>query len=153
MGKVDDRLAELGITLPEAQEPIASYVPAVRAGDLVQTSAQLPMVDGRLLHAGTVGGSLTPEQGAAAARACALNALAAIRGLIGDLDRVERVVKLTGWIACGEDFQAQSAVMNGASEVVGQIFGEAGKHARAAVGVNSLPLGSAVLVEMTVKLR
>ena len=133
--------------------PVAAYVPAVRVGDLVFTSGQIPMVDGRVKYTGRIGADLTPEQGYDAARICCLNALAAVKSVAGDLDKVERVVKLTGWIASANDFSGQPQVMNGASELVAAIFGEVGSHARAAVAANVLPLNSAVEVEMIVKLK
>ncbi|MBN1475277.1 RidA family protein [Candidatus Sumerlaeota bacterium] len=152
MGKIDDRLRELGIALPDTPRPVAAYVPAVQTGNLVFTAGQIPLVEGKLCCTGTVGRDLTLEQGTECARICALNALAAIRGLIGDLDRIERVVKINGWVASADDFTDQPRVMNGASELIAQIFGEAGQHARAALGVNALPLGAPVEVEMIVQI-
>jgi len=147
---VSERLAELGITLPEVAAPVAAYVPAVRTGDLVYTAGQLPFVDGALPRTGKVGADLTVAEAAPLARQCALNALAAAAGLVG-LDRITRVVKVVGFVASAEGFTQQSAVINGASELFVEIFGDAGRHARSAVGVAELPLGTPVEVEITVE--
>ena len=149
---VADRLAELGLALPPVVPPVAAYVPAVRSGSLVFTSGQLPMVDGQLPAMGKVGALVTPEQAKGLARTCALNALAAIDALVG-LDSVVRIVKVVGFVASTPDFTGQPAVVNGASELLGEVFGEAGQHARSAVGVAALPLGAPVEVELTVELR
>ena len=141
------RLAELGIELPEVAAPVAAYVPAVRTGNLVYTSGQLPFVEGSLAATGKVGGDISPEEAKAHARTCALNALAAVDALVG-LDKVVRVVKLVGFVASADGFTGQPAVINGASDLLGEVFGEAGRHARAAVGVSELPLGSPVEVEV-----
>jgi enamine deaminase RidA (YjgF/YER057c/UK114 family) len=146
------RLAELGLELPQVVPPVAVYVPAVRAGDLVFTSGQLPMVEGALPAVGKVGALVTPEQAKELARTCALNALAAIEALVG-LDSVVRIVKLTGFVASTPDFTGQPAVVNGASELLGDVFGDAGQHARSAVGVASLPLDAPVEVELVVEVR
>jgi enamine deaminase RidA (YjgF/YER057c/UK114 family) len=146
------RLAELGITLPDVVPPVAAYVPAVRTGSLVYTSGQLPMVAGALPATGKVGGAVTPDQAKPLARACALNALAAIHALVG-LDSVVRVVKVVGFVASAPGFTGQPAVVNGASELLGQVFGEAGRHARSAVGVAALPLDAPVEVELIVEVR
>ncbi|HYH24706.1 MAG TPA: RidA family protein [Blastococcus sp.] len=146
------RLAELGIRLPPVASPVAAYVPAVRSGSLVFTSGQLPFVDGGLRRTGKVGGSVDVEAAAADAKLCALNALAAIDELVG-LDSVARVVRVVGYVASAEGFTGQPRVINGASELLGRIFGEAGQHARSAVGVAELPLGAPVEVELTVELR
>ena len=151
MGATDARLAELGIELPDVAAPLAAYVPAVRSGSLVLTAGQLPLRDGTLLAVGCVGDEVSTDVAAACARQCALNALAAVRAEIGDLDRVRRVVKVTGFVACGLDFTEHPAVANGASTVLGQIFGDDGRHARAPVGVASLPLGAPVEVEIIVE--
>jgi enamine deaminase RidA (YjgF/YER057c/UK114 family) len=150
---IEARLKELGIILPEVAAPLAAYVPAVKAGDFVYTAGQLPFVDGKLKYIGVVGRDVTLEEAADAARICALNAIAAVKSVLGDLDEVEQVVKLTGWVASADNFTDQPKVINGASELVGEIFGESGKHARAAVGVNTLPLGTPVEVEMIVKVK
>jgi enamine deaminase RidA (YjgF/YER057c/UK114 family) len=146
------RLAELGIRLPPVAAPVASYVPAVRSGSLVYTSGQLPFVDGGLRRTGKVGGSVDEEAAAADAKLAALNALAAIDDLVG-LDSVARVVRVVGYVASAEGFSGQPRVVNGASELLGRIFGKAGEHARSAVGVAELPLNSPVEVELTVELR
>jgi len=146
------RLAELGIRLPPVAAPVASYVPAVRTGQLVFTSGQLPFVDGGLRRTGKVGGSVEIEEAAGDAKVCALNALAAIDDLVG-LDQIARVVRVVGYVASAEGFTGQPRVVNGASEILGRIFGEAGHHARSAVGVAELPLGAPVEVELTVELR
>ncbi|PYC86572.1 LysR family transcriptional regulator [Streptomyces tateyamensis] len=153
MGAVETRLAELGLTLPEVAAPVAAYVPAVRNGDQVLTSGQLPMVKGKLEHTGKVGAEVTAEQAKALAQICALNALAAVKSVIGDLDLVEQVVKLVGFVASAPDFTGQPGVVNGASELLGQVLGEAGVHARSAVGVAVLPLDAPVEVEIQVRVR
>ena len=149
---VHARLAELGLELPQVVPPVAAYVPAVRSGSLVFTSGQLPMVDGELPAIGKVGALVTPEQAKDLARTCALNALAAIDALVG-LDAVVGVVKVVGFVASAPDFTGQPGVVNGASELLGDVFpGEAGQHARSAVGVASLPLDAPVEVELVVEL-
>ena len=146
------RLAQLGIRLPPVAAPVAAYVPAVRSGQLVFTSGQLPFVDGGLKRTGKVGGSVDPEDAAGDAKLCTLNALAAIDDLVG-LDSIARVVRVVGYVASAEGFTGQPRVVNGASELLGKIFGPAGAHARSAVGVAELPLNSPVEVELTVELR
>ena len=155
-GAIDARLAELGITLPDVAAPVAVYVPAVRTGNYVYTSGQLPFVDGALPQAGKVGvgeGLVSPEDAAGYARQCALNALAAVKGLVGSLDDVARVVKVVGFVASDPAFTGQPGVINGASTVLGEILGDAGVHARSAVGVAVLPLDSPVEVELVVELK
>ncbi|MUL64772.1 LysR family transcriptional regulator [Mycobacterium sp. CBMA 234] len=147
---VTDRLAELGIELPEVVAPLAAYVPAVRTGNLVYTSGQLPMQGGKLLGEGKVGAEVTAEDGKAMARVCALNALAAVHALVG-IDSVVRVVKVVGFVASAPGFSGQPAVINGASELLGEVFGAAGAHARSAVGVSELPLNAPVEVELIVE--
>ncbi len=144
------RLAELGLTLPQVVPPLAAYVPAVQSGQYVYVSGQLPMVDGKLPLTGKVGAEVTPEQAKDLARQCALNALAAVESLVG-LARLVKVVKITGFVASAEGFTGQPAVVNGASELFGDVFGEAGRHARSAVGVAELPLGAPVEVEVIVE--
>ncbi|MBE1875113.1 RidA family protein [Myceligenerans pegani] len=149
----EQRLADLGIALPDVVPPVASYVPAVRTGQYVYTSGQLPMADGALLATGKVGdgdGLVDPELANELARTCALNALAAVRSLTGSLDTVARVVKVVGFVASAPSFTGQPAVINGASDVLGEIFGE--PHARSAVGVAVLPLDAPVEVEIVVEL-
>ena len=149
---VRDRLTELGLELPAVVPPVAAYVPAVRSGDLVFTSGQLPMVEGSLAAVGKVGALVTPEQAKDLARTCAINALAAIEALVG-LDSVVRIVKVVGFVASTPDFTGQPAVVNGASELLGDVFGDAGQHARSAVGVAALPLDAPVEVELVVEVR
>ncbi|MDH3737993.1 MAG: RidA family protein [Alphaproteobacteria bacterium] len=147
-GTIDKRLNELGIELPPANAPAGNYVPFVRTGNLLFISGQIPMVDGKPGFIGTLGAALTVDDGAAAARACGLSILAQVReALDGDLDRVVRCVKLSGFVASTPDFGDQPKVVNGASDLMVDVFGEAGRHARAAVGMASLPLGVAVEVE------
>ncbi len=147
----EERLAELGLAVPEVAAPLASYVPAVRSGHHVFTSGQLPLREGTLLVAGKVGADVTPEQGVECARQCALNALAAVRAEVGELSNVKRVVKVVAFVASTPDFTGQPAVANGASELLGQVFGDLGRHARSAVGVASLPLDAPVEVELVVE--
>lgn len=146
-----ERLAALGVTLPPVARPVASYVPAVRSGTLVFTSGQLPTVGGTLPHTGKVGGEVSPDDACSLARIAALNGLAAIDALVG-LDAVVRVVKVVGFVACVPGFTAMPGVVNGASELLGQVFGEAGVHARSAVGVAALPLDAPVEVELIVEI-
>ncbi|MGW9403503.1 RidA family protein [Arthrobacter sp. NPDC055585] len=145
---VEQRLAELGLELPPVAAPVAAYVPAVVSGNHVYTSGQLPFIDGALLAAGKVGEEVTAEEAKAYAARCAVNALAAIKAQIGDLDRVTRIVKVVGFVASSPSFTGQPGVINGASELLGQVFGEAGSHARSAVGVAVLPLDAPVEVEV-----
>jgi enamine deaminase RidA (YjgF/YER057c/UK114 family) len=149
-GSVAARLAELGIELPKVAAPVAAYVPAVRSGNHVWTSGQLPTVAGELLARGLVGTAVEPEQAKELARACALNALAAIDSVVG-LDNVVRVVKVVGFVASAPGFTGQPGVVNGASELLGEVFGDAGTHARSAVGVAILPLDAPVEVEVVVE--
>ena len=148
MSSPSQRLAELGLQLPVAAAPLAAYVPAVRMGDLVFTSGQLPSVDGRLVATGQVGAGLSPDRAAECARTAALNALAAVVDLAGSLDAVVRIVKVVVFVASAPDFTGQPQVANGASELFGAVFGEHGVHARSAVGVSVLPLGAPVEVEV-----
>lgn len=151
MGNVESRLAGIGITIPTPTTPLAAYVPAVRSGSLVFTSGQLPMIDGSLAATGKVGAEVTVDEAAELAKVCAINALAAVRGLIGDLDKVVRVVKVVGFVASDPAFTAQPTVVNGASILLKEAFGDAGVHARSAVGVASLPLDAPVEVEIVVE--
>ncbi len=148
MGHIDARLSELGITLPDVAKPVASYVPAMTTGNLLYTAGQLPFVDGQLVATGKVGSDVSATEAAELARICTLNALAAAKGLLGSLDRVTRVVKVNGFVASTPDFIAQPQVLNGASEFLGEVFGDIGAHARAAVGVAVLPLDAPVEVEL-----
>lgn len=147
MSALDDRIAELGLVVPEGSKPVAAYIPAVVSGNLVYTSGQLPMVDGALPATGKVGAAVTPEDAKALARNCVLNGLAAARSAIGSLDRITRVVKVVGFVASDPSFSGQPGVINGASELLADIFGEAGQHARSAVGVAVLPLDAPVEIE------
>ena len=149
---VTQRLAELGIELPEVVSPLASYVPAVRTGNLVYTSGQLPMVAGVLPQSGKVGGEVSPTDAKELARLCALNALAAAHSLVG-IDSVARVVKVVGFVASAPGFNGQPGVVNGASQLFGDVFGDAGAHARSAVGVSELPLDAPVEVEIIVEVE
>jgi enamine deaminase RidA (YjgF/YER057c/UK114 family) len=156
MGAVEDRLAGLGLVLPPVATPAAAYLPAVLDGDRVWTAGQLPMVDGVLPLTGRVGTGpdhVSPERAAELARQCALNALAAVKSVIGDLDRVARIVKVVGFVASDPEFTGHGLVINGASLLLQDVFGEAGKHARSAIGVAALPLGSPVEVELVAALR
>jgi enamine deaminase RidA (YjgF/YER057c/UK114 family) len=147
MAAVDDRLAELGLSLPEVAKPAGAYVPALISGNLVFTAGQLPSTGGVLPATGKVGAEVTPEAAKEYARTCVLNGLAAAKGVIGSLDRIQRVVKVVGFVASDPAFTGQPGVINGASELLGEIFGDAGAHARSAVGVAVLPLDSPVEIE------
>ena len=147
MSVLDDRLAELGLTVPTTSKPVAAYIPAIAVGNLVYTSGQLPMIDGELPAHGKVGAEIDPDAARLLARTCVLNGLAAARTAIGSLDRIMRVIKVVGFVASDPGFFGQPQVINGASELLVEIFGEAGTHARSAVGVAVLPLNSPVEVE------
>ncbi|MFE3766223.1 RidA family protein [Streptomyces sp. NPDC059104] len=151
-GVVEARIAELGLTLPEVVPPLATYQPAVRSGSYVYTAGQLPMVQGKLPLTGKVGAEVSAEQAKELAATCALNALAAVKSVVGDLDKIARVVKVVGFVASAPDFTAQPGVLNGASELLGEILGEKGVHARSAVGVAVLPLDAPVEIEIQVEL-
>ena len=151
MSKVEDALASMGLSVPEVAKPVAVYIPAVRSGNHVFTSGQLPMRSGELMVTGKVGGEVSEEEAVACAQQCALNAIAAVKAEIGDLDAVKRIVKVVAFVASTPDFTGQPRVANGASELFGQAFGEAGIHARSAVGVPVLPLDSPVEVELIVE--
>jgi enamine deaminase RidA (YjgF/YER057c/UK114 family) len=152
-GTIDARLAELGIEIPPANVPAGNYVPYVQTGNLLFVSGQIPMVDGKPGFIGRLGAEFTADEGAEAARVCALAILAQVKeALGGDLDRVSRVVKLTGFVASTPDFTGQPAVVNGASDLFAEVFGDAGQHARAAVGMASLPAGVAVEVEAIIEI-
>jgi enamine deaminase RidA (YjgF/YER057c/UK114 family) len=144
------RLGQLGVALPQVVAPLASYIPAVRAGNLVYTSGQLPIEGGKLAGTGKVGGEISPEEGKALARICALNALAAV-GSVVDIDAVARVVKVVGFVASAPGFNGQPSVVNGASDLLAEVFGDNGVHARSAVGVAELPLDAPVEVELIVE--
>jgi len=151
MSTPEERLAELGLSVPEVAKPVAAYVPAVRTGNYIFTSGQLPMKSGELMTTGKVGGEVTQEEAVACAQQCALNAIAAVKAEIGDLALVRRIVKVVAFVASTPDFTGQPQVANGASELFGRVFGDAGVHARSAVGVPVLPLDSPVEVEIVVE--
>ncbi|GAB77049.1 Enamine deaminase RidA, house cleaning of reactive enamine intermediates, YjgF/YER057c/UK114 family [Austwickia chelonae] len=152
MSQVEERLAAMGLTVPEVAAPVAAYVPAIQDGRRVYTSGQLPLVAGELAGAGLVGADLSAEQAQELARTCALNAIAAVKSVIGDLDKVAQVIKVVGFVASAPGFTGQPVVINGASELLAQAFGDKGAHARSAVGVAALPLNAPVEVEMIVAL-
>lgn len=147
----NQRISDLGIVLPQVATPAGAYVPAVVSGNLVFTAGQIPLVEGKLAATGKVGKDLSAEQAREIARICALNAVAAVKSVIGDLDRVKKIVKVVGFVASDPDFSQQPAVVNGASELLEQIFGDKGIHARSAVGVAVLPLDAPVEVELIVE--
>ncbi len=151
MSTPEERLAELGLTLPAVVPPVAVYQPTARSGDLVFTAGQLPMRDGAMVTTGRLGAEVSEEQGYDCARQCTLNALAAIAAEVGGLSAVKRVVKVVVFVASAPDFTAQPAIANGASELLGEVFGDAGRHARSAVGASVLPLGAPVEVELVVE--
>jgi enamine deaminase RidA (YjgF/YER057c/UK114 family) len=151
MSTPEERLADLGLAVPEVAKPVASYVPAVRSGSHVFTSGQLPMREGKLITTGKVGGDVSVDQAVECARQCALNALAAVRAEVGELSSVKRVVKVVAFVSSTPDFTGQPGVANGASELLGEVFGDAGRHARSAVGVPVLPLDAPVEVELVVE--
>jgi enamine deaminase RidA (YjgF/YER057c/UK114 family) len=148
MSTPEDRIRELGLEIPEVAAPLASYVPAARSGSYVYTSGQLPIVKGELVATGKVGASVDPERAAELARLCVLNAIAAVRAEVGELSRVRRIVKVVGFVASAPDFFGQPQVINGASDLLGEVFGDAGTHARSAVGVAVLPRNAPVEVEL-----
>jgi enamine deaminase RidA (YjgF/YER057c/UK114 family) len=147
----EERLSELGLSVPEVAKPVAAYVPAVRSGDYVYTSGQLPLRSGQLISTGKVGNEVSVDQAVECAQQCALNGLAAVKALIGELSNVVRVVKVVAFVASAPDFTGQPGVANGASELIGEIFGDAGQHARSAVGVAVLPLDAPVEIELVVE--
>lgn len=153
MSAVEDRLAELGLEVPEVAAPVAAYVPVVQDGNLVYTSGQLPLTGGKLGAAGKVGAEVTAEEAAKLAQTCALNAIAAVKSQVGDLDKVTRVIKVVGFVASDPSFTGQPAVINGASELLAKAFGERGAHARSAVGVAALPMDAPVEVEIVVSVQ
>lgn len=150
---INEKLNELGIKLPEPVKPLASYIPAIRVGNLVMTSGQVPIADGQIKYKGRVGRDLTEAEGKEAAKLCAINCLSVIKSVVNDLDEIKKIVKLTVFIASADGFTNQPEVANGASDLIVEIFGENGKHARSAVGVSELPRGSAVEIEMIAELK
>jgi len=153
MSHPEEKLAELGLSVPEVAKPVAVYVPAVRSGQHVFTSGQLPMRGGELMMTGKVGGDVSLEEAVECAQQCALNAIAAVKAEVGDLDLVKQVVKVVVFVASTPDFTGQPGVANGVSELLGTAFGDAGVHARSAVGVAALPLDAPVEVELVVEVR
>ena len=153
MGKVESKLSELKLSLPDAPKPVAAYIPAKQTGNLVFTAGQLPMVNGELISKGLLGQDVEIDEANKAARICTLNALAAIKGVIGDLDRIKQIVRVVGYVASVPTFTQQPAVVNGASELLLEIFGDYGKHARSAVGMAVLPLNASVEIELTVEIE
>ncbi|QJW45652.1 RidA family protein [bacterium BFN5] len=147
------KLTEMGIVVPAAPKPVAAYVPAVQIGDIIYTSGQIPFVDGQIKYKGKLGKDVTVEQGYDAAKVCVINALAAVKSLAGSLDNIEKIIKVVGFVNSAPGFTDQPKVINGASELLAEVFGEAGAHARSAVGVAELPIDSAVEVELIVKLK
>ena len=152
MSSVEEKLEKLGFKLPEISAPVAAYIPAKRAGNLIFTAGQLPMVNGELFATGLIKEESDIDKAKAAARVCTLNALAAIKGVIGNLDEIKNIVRVVGYVASSSDFTKQPAIVNGASELLLEIFGESGKHARSAVGVAVLPLNASVEIELTVEI-
>ncbi|MCO5994963.1 RidA family protein [Actinoallomurus rhizosphaericola] len=153
MSTPEERARELGLEIPDVVAPLASYVPTARTGNLVHTSGQLPIADGKLLATGKVGAEVTEEEAAALARTAALNAIAALKAEVGELSRVRRIVKVVGFVASAPDFYGQPQVINGASDLLGEVFGDAGRHARSAVGVAVLPRNAPVEVELTAEVE
>jgi enamine deaminase RidA (YjgF/YER057c/UK114 family) len=151
MSQIEKRIIDLGFVLPETAKPLAAYIPAVQSGNLVFTSGQLPMISGALAETGKVGGSVSPERAKELATVCALNALAAVKTVIGDLDKIKRVVKVVGFVSSTPEFSGQPGVVNGASEFLGEVFGDKGIHVRSAVGVAVLPLDAPVEIELIVE--
>ena len=149
----ESKVKEMGLTIPEVAKPVAAYVPAIKVGDYVYTSGQIPFVEGKLAYAGKAGTDLSVEQCYDAAKVCALNCLAAVKSVIGNLDNIEQIVKVVGFVNSAPGFVDQPKVINGASELIGTIFGKQGEHSRSAVGVAELPINAAVEVEMIVKVK
>ena len=153
MSDIEKRLKEMGLSIPEAPAPVAAYVPGVRADDYIYTSGQIPLVNGEVKYKGKAGLDLPLEKAQEAAKICALNCLGVVKSFVGDLEKVEQIVKGVGFVNSAPDFTAQPQVVNGASELLGELFGKKGAHARSAVGVGSLPLDSACEIEMIVKVK
>jgi enamine deaminase RidA (YjgF/YER057c/UK114 family) len=153
MPNVEQKLTQLGLVLPETPKPVAAYIPAKQAGNFVFTAGQLPMVNGELISKGLLGQDVEIDEANKAARICTLNALAAIKGVVGDLNRIKQIVRVVGYVASVPTFTQQPAVVNGASELLLEIFGEGGKHARSAVGMAVLPLNASVEIELTVEVE
>jgi enamine deaminase RidA (YjgF/YER057c/UK114 family) len=152
MSNIENKIKELGLQLPEPPKPLAAYIPAKQTGNLVFTAGQLPMVNGEIILKGLLGQDVEIEPAYNAAKICTLNALSAIKGVIGDLDKIKQVVRVVGYVASVPTFTQQPAVVNGASELLLEVFGDKGKHARSAVGMAVLPLNAAVEIELTVEI-
>lgn len=150
---IEEKLKELGYSLPEAPKPLAAYIPAIKEGNLVFTAGQLPLVAGQLKCKGKPGKNVSEEEAIKAAEICAINCLSVVKSVIGDLDKIERIVKITVFVNSSPDYESQPKIANGASEFLVKLFGENGKHARSAVGVSSLPMGASVEVEMIAKVK
>lgn len=150
---IEEKVFELGLSIPEPAKPLAAYIPAIQVNNLVMTAGQVPIVSGTIKYAGKVGKDLYEAEAQKAAEICVLNCLAAVKGIIGSLDKIEKIVKLTVFVNSADGFTAQPSVANGASELLVKIFGENGKHARSAVGVNELPLNAAVEIEMIAQVK
>jgi len=153
MSRIEENLKKIGFALPNTPKPVAAYIPAKQTGNLVFTAGQLPMINGELISKGLLGQDVEIDEANKAARICTLNALAAIKGVIGDLDRIKQIVRVVGYVASVPTFTQQSAIVNGASELLLEIFGENGKHARSAVGMAVLPLNASVEIELTVEVE
>ncbi len=153
MSVVEKKVQEMGLSIPEAPKPVAAYVPGVKVGNYVYTSGQIPLVNGELKYKGKAGGEVSEADAYEAAKVCALNCLGVVKSLIGDLDKVEKVAKVVGFVNSAAGFDMQPKVINGASELLGELFGDKGAHARSAVGVSELPLGATCEVELIVKVR
>lgn len=150
---IEEKIKAMGLELPEAPKPVAAYVPAVKIDNYVYTSGQIPFVNGELKYTGKVGSDVSEQDGYLAAKVCALNCLRVAKSLIGSLDKIEQIVKVNGFVASAAGFNMQPKVINGASELLGELFGEKGKHARTAVGVNELPLNAVCEVELIIKVK
>lgn len=150
---IDEKIKQLGFSLPNAPKPLAAYIPGLHVDNLVYTAGQLPMIDGELKFKGKVGAEINDSDGSKAAEICALNCLSVVKSVVGDLDLVERIIKLTVFVNSADGFSNQPKIANGASELIVKIFGESGKHVRSAVGVNELPLNAPVEIEMIVKIK
>ncbi len=153
MSKIEKKASEMGLSIPQAPSPVAAYVPGVLTGDVIYTAGQIPLVGGELKYKGKLGAEMSIEEGYEAAKACALNCLGVVKGLVGDLDKVEQIIKVVVFVNSAPGFNMQPKVANGASELFAELFGEKGAHARSAVGVNELPLDSTCEVELIVKVK
>jgi enamine deaminase RidA (YjgF/YER057c/UK114 family) len=150
---VEEKLKAMGLSLPKPPKPVAAYIPAVKTGNLIFISGQIPVVNGELKYKGKVGQGLSIEDGYEAAKICVLNALSIVKDMVGSLDKVKRIVRVVGYVNCSDDFEEPHKVVNGASELLVEIFGEKGRHARLALGTNTLPLGATIELEMIVEVE